>query len=146
MKEYMENISVKEAIAAGRIDTLCWDCQNAMNGGCCWSDPAQQKPVCGWTADETENGCRVISCPEFIRETYGGGRYRTADDYILALETLATTQANQIKNLKKNIWWKHVYRLNSQKKQLQLRIKQLGEIIEEMKKGGMKNGTEKDDA
>lgn len=33
MKEYMEKVSVKEAIAAGRVDTLCWDCQNAMMGG-----------------------------------------------------------------------------------------------------------------
>ena len=33
MKEYMQEISVKEAIDAGRVDTLCWDCKNAMRGG-----------------------------------------------------------------------------------------------------------------
>lgn len=140
MKEYMEKVSVKEAIAAGRVDTLCWDCKNAMCMGCSWADPKQQKPVDGWDADETDNGFRVINCPEFVRGTYGGGRYRTADDYIFALETLCTTQAKQIENLKKTIWWKHVYRLNCQKKQLQLRIKSLGETMEEMKKEAEKNG------
>ena len=142
MKEYMEQVSIKEAIEAGRVDTLCWDCKNAMCMGCSWADPKQQKPVNGWVAEETDNGYRVISCPEFDRSTYGGCRYRTADDYILALETKATEQERQIQNLKKTIWWKNVYRLRCEKKELQMRIKRLGEIIEEMKKEAKKNGTD----
>ena len=102
----------------------------------------QQKPVKDWVAEETEIGYRVISCPEFDRSTYGGGRYRTADDYILALETKVTDQDRQMQNLKKTIWWVNVRKLRSEKMELQKRIKRLGEIIEELKNGGEHNGTE----
>ena len=142
MKEYMHDVTLKEAINAGRVDTLCWDCKNATCGGCCWADPKQQKPVHDWVAEETENGYRVVACPEFERSTYGGGRYRTADDYILALETKVTDQDRQIQNLKKTIWWKNVYKLRCEKRDLQIRIKRLAEILEHAKKGGVKNGTE----
>ena len=142
MKEYMKEISVKEAIGSADVDTLCWDCEKAMRGGCCWTDPEHQKPVEGWTAEESTNGCRVIECPEFIRSTYGGGRYRTSDDYILALEIKVSDLERQIHNLKKTIWWKHVYRLRREKKELQIRIKRLGEVLELMKNGGESNGTQ----
>lgn len=33
MKEYMEDVSIKDAIKAGRTDTICWDCKKAMWGG-----------------------------------------------------------------------------------------------------------------
>ena len=33
MKRYMEDVSPEDAIKAGRTDTICWDCKNAMRGG-----------------------------------------------------------------------------------------------------------------
>ncbi len=33
MKEYMSEISVKDAMRAGHTDTICWDCANACRGG-----------------------------------------------------------------------------------------------------------------
>ena len=33
MKEYMNDVSVEDALKAGRTDTICWDCKNAMRGG-----------------------------------------------------------------------------------------------------------------
>lgn len=64
-----------------QIDTLCWDCHNST-GGCSWS--SEFKPVDGWEAIPTvikngkypENSFIVISCPCFIRDSYGYGRYR----------------------------------------------------------------------
>lgn len=100
MKEYMNDVSVDDALKAGHTDTLCWDCKNC-GGGCSWSDPELMKPVEGWAAIETREGYRVCACPEFVRETYGGGRYRTADDYILALEIGLTDRKRQIVRLKK---------------------------------------------
>lgn len=101
MKEYMYDVSIEDALKAGHTDTICWDCKNAMRGGCCWTDPDQQKPVDGWAAVETDNGYIVHACPEFIRDSYGCGRYRTADDYILALEIGLTDRKRQIARLKK---------------------------------------------
>jgi hypothetical protein len=86
MKAYMNDVSVEDAIKAGRTETICWDCKNAMRGGCSWSDPEQLKPVDGWVATGTKDSYIVHACPKFIRESYGYGRYRTVDDYILALE------------------------------------------------------------
>ncbi len=50
------------------IDTLCWDCQNAI-GKCSWS--REFKPVEGWTAiptfigrDKIKSFC-VVECPQF---------------------------------------------------------------------------------
>ena len=101
MKDYMASVSVEEAINAGHTDTLCWDCKNAMRGGCSWCNPDIQKPVKGWKATPTDVGFVVHTCPEFVRDGYGCGRYRTADDYILALETAMTQRKMQIARLKK---------------------------------------------
>lgn len=101
MKDYMRDITAEEAINAGHTDTLCWDCKLAMVGGCSWTNLEMQKPVRGWKAIKTGMGYRVLSCPKFERETYGYGRYRTADDYILALETALTTRKKQVDNIKK---------------------------------------------
>lgn len=140
MKEYMETVSVTDAIKASHTDTLCWDCQKALNGGCSWSNPEQQKPVNGWTAKETSTGFCVSECPEFVRGTYGSGMYRTADDYIIALENRLMTMTTQMQNLKKTLWWKHVNKLRCQNRELQVRIKRLAEIIKEMKKEAGKDG------
>ena len=70
-------------------------------GGCSWADPDRQTPVKNWVAEKTTNGYIVHACPEFIRETYGCGRYRTADDYILALEIGMTERKKQLARLKK---------------------------------------------
>lgn len=70
--------------------TLCWDCANSVPNpetgkGCRWS--VLYKPVDGWEAqetviisrpDRTVGDCRiksfkVISCPEFDRDSYDGG-------------------------------------------------------------------------
>lgn len=48
-------------------ETLCVFCQNSCRRGCSWDD--RLEPVRGWTAEETPNGCRVIRCPEFRKET-----------------------------------------------------------------------------
>lgn len=101
MKDYMTEISIEEAIKAGHTDTICWDCANACGGGCSWADPSKQKPVKGWTATKTSNGYCVHACPEFIRETYACGRYRTADDYILALEIALTERKTQLARAKR---------------------------------------------
>ena len=100
MKKYMEDVSVEDAIRAGRTDTICWDCKNAMRGGCSWADPERQKPVDGWVATETKGSYIVHACPKFIRECYGCGRYRTADDYILALEIALQDRKRQLARAK----------------------------------------------
>lgn len=75
-----------------RSHTLCWDCGNSC-GGCAWS--REFKPVDGWEAEptkvkvaDTNQYVRLIdsfivrSCPEFIRDSKGGGqtRYEEAED------------------------------------------------------------------
>jgi len=143
MKEYMNNVCVADAIKAGRTDTICWDCKNACGGGgCSWTDPKQQSPVTGWAAEETAHGYRVIACPLFKRGTYGAGMYRTADDYILALEIEVTDLKNQINNLKKTLWWKYIHKIRCTNRELQSRNKRLEERLEELEKGGAENGSE----
>ena len=69
--------------------TLCWDCENAC-AGCAWS--RFFKPVPGWMAEQTKiklnvkndrqiisSSYRVIDCPEFERDAYGGGMKRSPD-------------------------------------------------------------------
>jgi len=70
-------------------------------GGCCWSDPERTEPVKDWVATKTTLGYIVHACPEFDRETYGCGRYRTADDYILALEIANQERREQLAKLKR---------------------------------------------
>lgn len=101
MKAYMNDVSVEDAIKAGRTDTLCWDCKKAMVGGCSWSDPERQKAVDGWEAVKHGESYVVHACPEFVRETYGCGRYRTVDDYILALEIAVQERRVQLARVKK---------------------------------------------
>ena len=55
-----------------KTNTLCWECKNACDRGCCWSDHFE--PVPGWEAEyDTNSNCIdsyvVFSCPEFVRET-----------------------------------------------------------------------------
>ena len=99
MKEYMNNVSIADAEKAGR-DTLCWDCKKAMKAGCSWTDPEICEPVQGWEAKRTPNGYVVANCPEFVRDTYCRGRYRNADDYILALEIAVMQRNRQIAKIK----------------------------------------------
>jgi len=66
--------------------------------------------------------------------------YRTADDYILALETKIASLTTQMQNLKKTLWWKHINKLRCQNRELQVRIKRLAEIVKEMKKEAEKDG------
>lgn len=99
MKEYMQNVTLPDAENAGR-DTLCWDCKKAMTGGCSWTNPEKVQPVEGWVAKKSRDGYIVADCPQFERDTYCLGRYRTADDYILALETSRQKLKKQILVLK----------------------------------------------
>jgi len=101
MKRYMEDVSVEDAIKAGRTDTICWDCKNAMSGGCSWADPEVAEPVAGWVATKTKDSYIVHACPKFDRCGYGCGRYRTADDYILALEIALQQRKVQLAKMKK---------------------------------------------
>jgi hypothetical protein len=65
--------------------TLCWDCAKCI-GGCSWSK--EFKPVDGWDAVPTivkiapgghnrkpriTNSFKVLSCPEFERDSYNHG-------------------------------------------------------------------------
>lgn len=59
--------------------TLCWDCANSTNSGCRWSK--RFKPVKGWEAKEQKDGYLVVKCPEFIRNSWGFGRYRDEEEY-----------------------------------------------------------------
>ena len=63
--------------------TKCWDCANAANNGCSWSD--RLEPVDGWTAIPTVKSqfrCAplhsflVTDCPEFKRDAWNGGVLR----------------------------------------------------------------------
>ena len=101
MKQYMEEVTMPDLERAGRTETICWDCGKACRGGCSWSDPLSMKPVEDWVATKNGSGYVVHACPEFERETYCYGRYRTADDYILALEIAVTDRKHQIAVLKK---------------------------------------------
>lgn len=56
--------------------TLCWDCAKAC-GGCRWSDVL--RPVLKWQTEPTNNGLRVVNCPEFERDAYEGGTIRAKD-------------------------------------------------------------------
>lgn len=68
--------------------TICWDCRNSTTGGCRWS--RKLKPVKGWVAEEKciKDGIGrsflVRECPEFVRDSWGGGTYRTEAEYIEA--------------------------------------------------------------
>ena len=72
-----------------------------VGGGCSWTDPEQMKPVNGWLAQPTKDGFCVYGCPEFERDTWCIGRYRTAEDYNLALEIRLTDTRNALKKAKK---------------------------------------------
>lgn len=76
-------------------DTLCWDCGRALRAGCSWSDPERQKPVNGWQAKKTRMGYIVQDCPCFERCSWCAGRYRTAEDYIFALEKAVKQKTNR---------------------------------------------------
>lgn len=58
--------------------TLCWDCKNSCHDGCSWSREAI--PVDGWEIEKNKNGYKVLSCPEFSRDSYDGGAYKE-DEY-----------------------------------------------------------------
>ena len=64
--------------------TLCWDCKNSTTGVCRWS--RRLKPVHGWEAEPGKNdSVIVIKCPEFIRNSWGFGQYRTEEAYNKAM-------------------------------------------------------------
>ena len=131
MRPYMKNVSLKEAVDSKGTETLCWDCANALHGGCSWTDPTQQEPVKDWKAIETDMGYRVISCPQFVRNTYGCCRYRTAEDYIEALEDAVRSKTQQVQNFKKTLWWKKINNLQRKVKETQALN---GELREEIKR------------
>lgn len=142
MADYTDLVSVDEAVMAGVNDTLCWDCRKAMTkGSCCWTDPEEQKPVPGWVATETDMGYRVITCPNFERCSWGGARYRTAEEYIAALEERVVDSKKQIQNLKKTLWWKQVYALRRKNRDMKLQIMEMRERIDELKKEVGKDGS-----
>ena len=136
MKEYMKEVSVQDAIKAGRNDTLCWDCKKACRGGCSWADPTKQEPVEDWVATKTDHGYVVHACPQFDRETYGGGMYRSADDYILALEIAVTERNHKIENIKKTSWYRYAHKLACNNRVMSMKIKELEKQIEKYKRNG----------
>ena len=143
MKEYMKEVSVQDAIKAGRNDTICWDCKKACRGGCSWSDPAKQEPVKDWVATVSDHGFVVHACPEFERETYGGGMYRTADDYILALEIAVHERNDKIEHLRKTTSWNYAHKLAcnnrklaQEKKELERKVKDLEVQINSISENG----------
>ena len=143
MKEYMRDVYVQDAIKAGRNDTICWDCKKACRGGCSWTDPKKQEPVKDWVATLSDNVFVVHACPEFDRETYGGGMYRTADDYILALEIAVTERNAKIDRLRRTTFWKYgnklareCLKLRKEKKELEKRVDELEMYIRSISKDG----------
>lgn len=62
--------------------TLCWDCKHAGDKTCSWS--REFKPITGWKAESriirgTQStpdmvSYRVEYCPQFERDSYGGGQ------------------------------------------------------------------------
>ena len=83
-------------------DTLCWDCANYA-GGCSWTQPDGAVPVKGWKAKKTALGYVVKECPKFVRGCYCRGRYRTAEEYIEALERNIINKSNTIDYQRKTI-------------------------------------------
>lgn len=72
--------------------TLCWDCKKSTTGGCSWSRAYNPKPVKGWTARHERlkvnnykgifsDSYMVTACPEFERDSWGGGQYRHKKDF-----------------------------------------------------------------
>ena len=127
MKEYTNGIDIGDAIRAGRKDTICWDCKRACEGSCSWSDMERHQPVEGWTAEKTSMGYCVHDCPLFIRETWAAGNYRTAEDYILALETMLDNERTKLNRAKKYVAvTRNTYlKLKGQYKALQDKYKEL---------------------
>ena len=72
------------------------------------------------------------ACPNFSRCSYGAGRYRTADDYILALEIANNDKSEQIVKLKKTLWWKVVNKLRCTVRKKNNEISALSYQIREM--------------
>ena len=66
--------------------TLCWDCKNSTTYGCDWA--REFIPVKGWEATETKNGYLITNCPEFVRDSWEFGAYRTEEEYKKAINTL----------------------------------------------------------
>ena len=133
MKEYMKDVDpvIKDAIDSGHEgETICWDCQNALGGGnCSWADPSQQKPVEDWVAVKTPNGYCVYACPLFKRCSWACGRYRTAEDYILALEIANKDRRRQIAQIKGNSWYGTVIKCRETIREKNLQIKKLKQDI-----------------
>lgn len=76
--------------------TLCWDCKNSTTYGCDWA--REFIPVDGWEATETKNGYLITNCPEFVRDSWEFGAYRTEEEYKKA-----------IKNRRNNYEYMHNY-------------------------------------
>ena len=83
------------------MNTLCWYCGKSCRGGCSWSK--EFKPVKDWEAIKKDGSYCVILCPEFERNSYGFGLYRTAEEYIDHLERVNAHRAKEIRRLKNTL-------------------------------------------
>lgn len=108
--------------------TKCLDCKNAT-GGCSWSEKLE--PIKGWKAEARPEGYFVNSCPQFVRDSYGGGLYRTADEYIKSLIASNEHRATEIRLLTNRV------------KRLSQIVKDISAIIE--KNSSFLEGRKKDD-
>ena len=67
--------------------TLCWDCKKSTTNGCSWA--RRMIPVKGWTAIPSHkkefDSYLVVSCPEFHRDAWDYGRFRTRNEYVEAM-------------------------------------------------------------
>lgn len=98
MKEYMIDVVLPDIRKIDK-DTLCWDCKK-FSGGCSWTRPDEVKPVKGWNAKLTDRGYIVKQCPEFVRDSFCRGRYKSPDDYIEALENALISKMNTCDRLR----------------------------------------------
>ena len=73
--------------------SLCWDCANSTEWGCSWAQ--EFTPVDGWDAVEQKNGYMVIRCPEFDRNSYGFGLYRTQEEFLKVYKRMMERMAKQ---------------------------------------------------
>ena len=71
-------MDIHEYSSAFAQRALCWDCANAT-GGCAWSE--KHEPIQGQIVRHENEGVTVIECPEFDRNSWGGGLYRDGDNY-----------------------------------------------------------------
>lgn len=72
------------------IQTLCWDCMRSVKRQCAWA--RKSKPIEGWKAVKSKDGYAVLACPEFVRDSWGFGLYRTEEEFLKKTQKKTTKE------------------------------------------------------